>query len=185
MKFTACLAAVALALGTPGAEGRAQLATTFATIPPVSRELYIMEYGADSATFARFTRLRGDTIVFMGLISRGTFTQRELPLAAIARIDMAEPADWQQAGERGAIFGGLAGVALGGGGAAMSGNSIGKPLVVGALAGALVGYILGGQSASVRISCWRTVFQRADADMQRLDVLRRARSSEPNCSTPR
>ena len=161
----------------------AQLATSMLTIPPVSRPLYITESRADSASYAQFRRLMGDTIVYMGLVSQGTFTERMLPLASIGRIEMAELVDWQEVAQRGAIFGGLAGVALGGGGGAMSGGSVAKPAIIGALAGGLVGYILGGQSAQNRVQCWRTIYQTPDADSTRLASIRRNRSPEPSCSS--
>ena len=163
----------------------AQLATQFVTIPPVSREMYIIEVGADSASFTTFRRLLGDTIHFFGLMRQGVFTGRSLPLVAVARIEMAEHVDFRGVAQRGSLFGGLAGIAIGGGGAAIGGGSVVKPAVIGGLVGALFGYILGGQSAEGRVLCWRTVFQQPNTDSSRYAAMRRSRSPEPNCDEVR
>jgi hypothetical protein len=176
---------VALMLTAGASQLHGQLATTFTTIPPVSREMYVMETGVDTAAFATFRRLLGDTIYYFGLDKPGVFSQRIRPLSSVARIDMAEFVDWRGVAERGSIFGGLAGVAIGGGGAAIGGGRVGKSAVIGALAGALFGYILGGQSATGRILCWRTVFQQPLADSARYGAMRRARAPEPSCDETR
>jgi hypothetical protein len=173
--------AVALMLTAGATPLPAQLSAQMVTIPPVSREMYIMQSGVDSAAFGTFRRLLGDTIYFFGLDKPGMFSQRVLPLASIARIEMAEFVDFRAVAERGAVFGGLAGVAIGGGGAAIGGGRVMKSALIGALAGALFGYILGGQSAEGRVLCWRTIFQQPNADSSRYADMRRSRSPEPSC----
>jgi hypothetical protein len=176
---------VALMLTAGASELHGQLATTFVTIPPVSREMYIMETGVDTAAFATFRRLLGDTIYYFGLDQPGVFSQRIKPLSSIARIEMAEFVDWRAVAERGSMFGGLAGVAIGGGGAAVGGGRVFKSAVLGALTGALIGYIIGGQSATGRVLCWRTVFQQPMADSSRYAALRTTRAPEASCNETR
>lgn len=177
------LSAVLLVSAICTTEVRAQLATNFRTIPPVSRPLYIMQYGTDSAAYAMFTRLIGDTIVYRGLIGRGTLAEMQLPLPTVSRIEMAELSDWRTNAEHSAIFGGLTGIALGGGGAAVSGKRVAAPAILGAVAGTVAGYVLGRRSSSGRVICWRAIYQRADADSVHLAGLRRVRSAEPACES--
>ncbi len=177
LAFTSALCAPSVAY--------AQLARAFRAIPPVNRPMYIMTYGADSSAYAAFKRLSGDTVVFLGLAGsgRGRLTEMQLPLASVSRMEMAHLADWSTIAERSAIFGGLAGIAIGGGTAAIAGKSPGFPALLGGAAGTAAGFLLGGRSAKERVVCWQTVYQRDDADSLRLAELRRVRSPEPTCES--
>ncbi len=170
---------VLLAAGTADA----QIANNFRIVPPVQRPLYIMQFGADSASYGLFQRLLGDTVVYMGLAGRGRgqLTEMQLPLVTVSRIEMAQLTNWKAASQRGAIFGGISGVAIGGVASKAAGGNPGVPAILGGVIGAGLGHLLGSRSTKGRVTCWHSIYQRSDPDSTRLKELRRLRSDEPLC----